>query len=305
MLGLGIAGSSAPVRTRSALVARRYDQSDLELPRLAVRGLGDPRRAVPVDLRRAPHRHGSRAPARRALVASGRRRVRRDRCGLHVRGAVPRLPDDEPLRDETLLAAATRVRAKLGVSETFRSRVEEVSADTNQANAYASGSVRHARSSSGTRCSSAVLRGRAEGRPRTRARAPLAATTSRRGSAGSRSSRFRARGSSCGRHGVAAGWARRRPFRSRSSSSPSLQLATAPLSNHISPPDGDRGRLEGAAGDAGSRGARGSDDRFLRAGARRSRPTDVGQLMPARTRRSPIASRWRVRGRPAGSTPRV
>ena len=82
------------IRARRALVAAPLGSERPQLPRLALPGLGGARGPVPLDLRRAAHRHGARAKARRPLVAAWRGRVRGHRRPLLLRRPVPRLHDD-------------------------------------------------------------------------------------------------------------------------------------------------------------------------------------------------------------------
>ena len=155
----------------------------------------------------------------------------------------------KPLRDKALLAAAREYRSELGVGD-IPLRVEKVSDDTDQANAYA---YRHravtARRLLGHDAARAVLEGRAEDRARARARLTTRSTTCPRGIGW------------FALFAIPGAWILMRATRRRGGmGAPEaiplallvvavFQLATAPLAEPHLAPDGGRGRLEGASGD--------------------------------------------------------
>ena len=121
----------------------------------------------------APRRDGPRAVARRLVVAAGRGRARRDRGRCSSSPARTSTTDLEPPDDPRLVAAYERFERAQGVEE-IPLRVEEVSGDTSQANAYAFGiGPSRADRALGHAARRAVLRRRSRRRPRARARPPL------------------------------------------------------------------------------------------------------------------------------------
>ena len=230
------------------------------------------------------------------LVAPWRRRVRRHRLALHVRRALSRLHDEAapgrgaPGRSSRVSVGARRRRhpdprrggeQRYRPGERLRVRARAVSPSRLL----------------GHDAARPVLRGRAEGRPRTRARAPLAAASTR-GSrlvravrdprcVDSHANHARARRNGRAR-GRSARTARRRDLPARDGTAGEPHIAAY----------GGRGRLEGTPGDAGPRGARRTHARVLDTRARRSRPARLGAAhgRDAPRARRPCRDGARVRG---------
>ena len=232
--------------------------------------------------------------ARRPLVASGS-----GACSSRIAALFTFVA---PYLDFTTDAAEGQGAARGGAPTTSRSsasddiplRVEKVSPDTDQANAYAFGLGPSRR----VVFWDTILR-----KPFTKEEqkvvlahelgAPLAASTCRRASAGSRSSRFRARGSSCGRPAAGAGWATPAAVPLALLVVAVFQLATLPLANHISSrmeAEADWKALEVTRDPAALEGLMVESRQDV---ARRSRPAAPGA---ARVRHAPDARRPRRDG---------
>ena len=268
-----------PVQLRRALVGAAQRAERARLPRLALRGLGAPRCAVPLDLHRAPHRDGARALARRLLVASRARPSSSSIAALFTFVAPYLDFTTEPLADEALLAAADEYRARARrrghpdprrggerrhrPGERVRVRDRAVAA----------------RRLLGHDAPRSVRRGRAEGRSRPRAGAPLAAAPAR----GPRLVRAvrdpRRVDPHARRREAAAAWARREAVPLALLVVAIFQLATRAARQPRLAAAGGRGGLEGASGHARPGRARRPHARLLGDGLGDPDPPGWVQLM--------------------------
>ena len=252
-------------------------------------------------------RDGARAPARLVVVAP-RRGSCSPRSPPRSSSSAPYLTTGlEPSDDHALEPRVRAVRSARRGSTGVPLRVEKVSGDTSQANAYAFGHrARPGGSCSGTRCSTAASRDREvdvvlahELGHHSSDHIPKAigwfalfalpgALVLMLGDAAAR------------RDGRARGRSARAARRRR------LPARRGPGAEPRQPPDGERGRLEGAPRRRATRPRRAGSSGVRRDLARRPEPADVG-VPPARrrTRRSPSGSRWPTPGRRASAATTV